>query len=79
MTPAERDELAFASRLLTLMLGMRFLADHLAGDRYFKVHREGHNLDRCRTQLRLVESMEAQASRMDEIVSATWERLRAEA
>ena len=79
MTPAERNELAFASRLLTLMLGMRFLADHLAGDRYFKVHREGHNLDRCRTQLRLVESMEAQASRMDEIVSATWERLRAEA
>ncbi len=79
LTPAERDELAFASRLLTLVLGMRFLADHLAGDRYFRVHREDHNLDRCRTQLRLVESMEAQASRMAEIVGATWERLHSEA
>ena len=47
---------------------MRFLTDHLQGDTYFKIHREGHNLDRCRTQLRLVADMEKKADEMEEIV-----------
>jgi hypothetical protein len=42
---------------MALENAVRFLADHLEGDRYFRVHREGHNLDRARTQLRLLESM----------------------
>ena len=47
---------------------MRFLTDYLQGDTYFKVHREGHNLDRCRTQFKLVEDMEQKWYTMQEIV-----------
>ncbi len=36
---------------------IRFLTDYLAGDVYYKVHREGHNLDRTRTQMKLVQSI----------------------
>ncbi len=61
------DEVAlmpFAARLVTMTIGLRFLADHLAGDVYFKVHHEGHNLDRARVQFRMVERMEEQAEAM---------------
>ena len=68
LTGAERAALVPSGRLVTLVLAMRFLADHLAGDRYFRIHRAGHNLDRCRAQLRLVESMEEQRAWMDELV-----------
>ena len=47
---------------------MRFLADYLNGDRYFHTRREGQNLDRARTQLRLVECMEKSWDAMVEIV-----------
>lgn len=70
LLPAEREELAFSGLLMTLVVGMRFLADHLLGDVYFRLHRPGHNLDRCRTQLRLVASMESQRARMEAIVAA---------
>jgi aminoglycoside phosphotransferase (APT) family kinase protein len=70
LVPAERAELVFAARLLPLVIGMRFLADHLLGDRYFRVHRPGHNLDRARAQLRLVAGMEREAGRLEEIVGA---------
>ena len=59
VTAREWELLPDAARLLTLECGMRFLADHLNGDVYFRVHREGHNLDRARTQFRLVQEMEA--------------------
>jgi Ser/Thr protein kinase RdoA (MazF antagonist) len=75
LTAAECRELAFSARLLPLLIGLRFLTDHLAGDRYFKVQRENHNLERCRVQLRLVASMEAQRHRMEEIVARAAERL----
>ncbi len=68
LTENEIRMLAFSARLLTLECGMRFLTDHLQGDTYFKIHREGHNLDRCRTQLRLVADMEKKADEMEEIV-----------
>ena len=55
LTRAERQQLAFSGKLITLETGLRFLTDFLAGDTYFKVHRENHNLDRCRTQFKLVE------------------------
>ena len=58
LTAAERKLLAFSGKLITFEIGIRFLADYLDGDTYFKVHREGHNLDRCRTQFKLVESIE---------------------
>ena len=46
----------------------RFLTDYLQGDHYFKIHREGHNLDRCRTQFKLVADMEAKWDTMKSIV-----------
>jgi hypothetical protein len=69
LTPAEREELVFSGRLITLMIGMRFLTDYLSGDTYFKIKRPNHNLDRCRTQFKMVESMEAQAEAMERIVA----------
>jgi hypothetical protein len=58
----------FSAILMTLECGMRFLADHLEGDTYFKIHRENHNLDRCRTQFKLVAEMEEQFDEMVRIV-----------
>ena len=46
------------AKMMTLECGMRFLTDYLQGDTYFRTHREGHNLDRCRTQFKLVADME---------------------
>jgi Ser/Thr protein kinase RdoA (MazF antagonist) len=57
LTEAEKRILPLAGPDLTLENAVRFLADHLSGDVYFRIHREGHNLDRARTQLRLVELM----------------------
>jgi len=68
LTPAEKKFLAFSGKLITLEIGLRFLTDFLAGDTYFKVHREGHNLDRCRTQFKLVESIEQQEEAMNKLV-----------
>ena len=58
LTPTEIEQLAFSAILMTLECGLRFLTDHLQGDVYFKTHRENQNLDRCRTQFKLVSDME---------------------
>jgi len=68
LSPAERDRLALAGRLLTFECGLRFLTDFLDGDTYFRVHREGHNLDRCRTQFALVRALEVQEERLSRYV-----------
>ena len=64
LTPAEYENLPFAGKLITLEIGIRFLADYLDGDIYFKTRRADHNLDRCRTQFKLVESIEKQMNKM---------------
>ena len=53
---------------MTLECGVRFLTDFLEGDRYFSVSRENHNLDRARTQFKLVENMEKKWDEMLSIV-----------
>ena len=68
LTEAERENLSFSGRLITLTIGIRFLTDYLAGDTYFHTAYDDHNLVRCRTQLKMVESMEAQAAEYEEIV-----------
>lgn len=68
LTDNELRLLPFSAKMMTLECGMRFLADHIAGDTYFKVHREGHNLDRCRTQFQLVTEMEQQMEAMAAVV-----------
>jgi hypothetical protein len=68
LTPMEIKHLPFAAILMTLECGMRFLTDHLQGDKYFKIHRDNQNLDRCRTQFKLVEGMELEFDHMERIV-----------
>jgi hypothetical protein len=68
LTAAEKKMLAFSGKLITFEIGIRFLTDFLSGDTYFKVHRNGHNLDRCRTQFKLVDSIKQQEEKMNELV-----------
>lgn len=68
LTRREIRLLPVAGKLITFEIGLRFLTDFLAGDVYFKVHRDGHNLDRCRTQFLLVESIEQQEVEMNRFV-----------
>ena len=70
LTKAEKQHLAFSGKLITFEIGIRFLTDFLAGDVYFKVHRDGHNLDRCRTQFKLVESIAQQEAQMRQLVDS---------
>lgn len=68
LTDAEKANLAFSGRLITLTIGIRFLTDYLAGDTYFRTVYDDHNLVRCHTQFRMVESMEEQADEYERIV-----------
>lgn len=68
LTPAEKEHLAFAGKLITFEQGVRFLSDYLSGDTYYKVQRASQNLDRCRTQFKLVASIEEQEAEMERLV-----------
>ena len=68
LTKHERSLIAFAGKLITFEIGIRFLTDFLSGDTYFRIHRPAHNLDRCRTQFKLVESIESQERAMQRYV-----------
>lgn len=68
LTETEIRMMPMGAKLMTLECGMRFLADHLQNDIYYKIHRENHNLDRARTQLKLVADMEAKWDEMNAIV-----------
>jgi aminoglycoside phosphotransferase (APT) family kinase protein len=70
LTKAEKSYIAFAGKLITFTIGLRFLTDHLAGDTYFRIHRPGHNLDRARTQFKLVESIEQQEEAMQKFADS---------
>lgn len=58
LTEKEIELMPMGAKVMTFECGMRFLTDYLQGDTYFKIHREHHNLDRARTQFKLVEDME---------------------
>ena len=68
LTPAELEDLPWGARLMTLECGIRFLTDYLDGDHYFRIHRPEHNLDRCRTQFKLVRDMEEQFDAMAAVI-----------
>ena len=68
LTEKEIDLMPTGAMVMTFECGMRFLTDYLQGDTYFKIHRENHNLDRCRTQFKLVKDMEAKWDTMREII-----------
>ena len=67
LNDVEKEYLAFAPRLITYTIAVRFLTDFIDGDNYFKIHHELHNLQRARAQLKLVMSMEEQYEEMKEI------------
>lgn len=69
LTEAEMDALPLGAMTMTYECGMRFLTDYLEGDTYFRIHREGHNLDRARTQFKLVADMEQKLDTMKAIVA----------
>lgn len=68
LTEKEIEFLPWGAKLMTLECGIRFLTDYLLGDEYFHIDREKQNLDRCRTQCKLVRDMETNWARMGEIV-----------
>ena len=70
LSPLERSLLPIGGLVITLEQAARFLADHLQGDPYYRTSRPGHNLDRARTQIRLVESLEARGPELERIVDA---------
>ncbi len=69
MTEKEIELLPFSAILMTFECGMRFLADHIDGDTYFRISRPNHNLDRARNQFKLVYDMEQKLPQMKEIVN----------
>jgi len=68
LTKPEKALIAFSGKLITFEIGIRFLTDFLRGDTYFRIHRPAHNLDRCRTQFTLVQSIEKQEAAMQKYV-----------
>jgi len=75
LNPDELATLPEGAWAMTLECGIRFLADYLRGDAYFRTHREGQNLDRCRTQFKLVAQMERHWAQMQDIIHQMAERL----
>ncbi len=69
LTPAELEYLPWGARLMTLECGIRFLTDYLDGDHYFRIHYPEQNLDRTRTQFKLVKDMEEQFDQMAAVVA----------
>ena len=69
LTDKELELLPEGAIMMTFECGMRFLTDYIDGDVYFKIHREGHNLDRCRDQFALVADMERKLPEMRAIIN----------
>ena len=76
LTPTEVEYLPFSAKLMTFECGMRFLTDYLNGDTYFRIAYDDHNLDRCRTQFRLVEDMERKMEDMKAITQEIYSRIK---
>jgi hypothetical protein len=68
LTKTEKSFIAFSGKLITYELGLRFLTDFLSGDNYFRIHRPAHNLERTRTQFKLVQEIEKQEVAMQKFV-----------
>lgn len=69
LTAEELNYLPWGARLMTLECGIRFLTDYLDGDHYFRIHYPEQNLDRCRTQFKLVKDMEEQFDDMAAVIA----------
>ena len=74
LTSVEKKHLVFAGKLITFEQLIRFLTDYLAGDVYYRISRQGHNLDRSRTQMKLLESIIEREEVMNELVERVFEK-----
>ncbi len=74
LTLAEIELLAFAAKLITYEQALRFLGDYLNGDTYYKIHRPQHNLERARTQIRMLQEMEDQMGLMEAIIDRCYHK-----
>lgn len=74
LTAVETKHLVFGAKLITFEQCIRFLTDYLAGDIYYKVNRQGQNLDRTRTQMKLVQSITEHEEAMDDLVETIFQR-----
>jgi thiamine kinase-like enzyme len=68
LIPAELSLLCESGRNLTQIMALRFLTDYLEGDHYYKIARPDHNLDRCRSQITLIQSMDVKWETANTIV-----------
>ena len=68
LTKIEIEHLVWGAKIITMEIGIRFLADYINGDIYFKIHKENHNLYRARCQLMLAKSIEENFDKLQEIV-----------
>lgn len=71
LTPTEIETLPLGALTMTLECGVRFLTDYLEGDHYFKIKREQHNLERCRTQFTLAADIRRHLSKLEQIVCSS--------
>ena len=70
LTQNELDTMALGAIIITIELASRFLADHINGDKYFRIHRPNHNLDRARCQIKLAQDMISNYDKMCNIVQS---------
>jgi len=70
LSKEEVESLIFGAKVIVFEQGIRFLTDFLAGGRYYKASRPGQNLDRCRTQFKLLETIEQQESEMNRLLQS---------
>ena len=73
LTKEELELLPYASLIITAEDGIRFLMDHINGDTYYKINYSGQNLDRCRTQLKLLEDMEKKLPEIKNILQEIYD------
>jgi Ser/Thr protein kinase RdoA (MazF antagonist) len=66
----EREALLTGALVIVYEQALRFLADHLDGDRYYRIARPGHNLDRARAQLALLEALEQAAPGLERVIAS---------
>jgi hypothetical protein len=66
----EKENLVVGIKMMTQIIGLRFLTDYLLGDVYFRVHHPTHNLDRCRTQFKLMQSVIEHEAEMNKLVDS---------
>ena len=71
LSEQELENMALGAIVITIELASRFLADHLNGDKYFRIHRPNHNLERARCQIKLAQDMMVKYDAMHKIIMET--------